>query len=137
LLPWENIPESSLKASGAKGSLRSSLLPLNLCENPGQLLKVERIQKRIHLLHHNISIGAHAAREERRLFQDGRANLAVMIRRKHAMGFGLNLLPKACVGRQKIASPFDGANWFNPHIHSQPQPAQTVRRRNANTLKLS
>jgi hypothetical protein len=53
------------------------------------------------------------------------------------MGLCLDTLPEACVGRQKIASPFDGANWFNSQIHSQRQPTQTVRRRIANPLKLS
>ncbi len=53
------------------------------------------------------------------------------------MGFCLDTLPQACDGRQKIASPFDRANWFNSQIHSQRQPTQTVRSRIASLLKLS
>jgi hypothetical protein len=60
-----------------------------------------------------------------------------MIGGKHAMGLCLDTLPEACVGRQKIARPFDGANWFNLQIHSQLQSTQTVHRRIANLLKLS
>ena len=53
------------------------------------------------------------------------------------MGLCLDTLPEAGVGRQKITSPFDGANWFNSQIHSQCQHTQTVRSRTANLLKLS
>jgi hypothetical protein len=53
------------------------------------------------------------------------------------MGFCLNLLPEACVGRQQVARPFDGANWFNSQIHSHPQPTQTIRSQTAILLKLS
>ena len=75
------------------------------------------IAEGIHLLHHDIRLGAHAAGEERGLFQNRCANLAVVIGGEDAMGLRLDALPQTCVGRQKVARSLHRANWFNSIRH--------------------
>ena len=75
------------------------------------------IAEGVHFLHHDVRLGSHAAGEERRLFQNRRANLTVVISGKDAMGLGLDALPQTCVGRQQVARSLHGTNWFDSIRH--------------------
>ena len=78
------------------------------------------IAEGIHFLHHDIRLGAHAAGEQRGLFQYGRADLAVVIGGKDAMGLRLDALPQAGVRRQQVARSLHGTDWFDSIRHEFP-----------------
>ena len=81
----------------------------------GQRLMVA-VLKGIHLLGHDVRVDADAAAKEFGPFDDGRSDLAVVVGVKDAPGLVLNLLPAPGLGRQQVASPFHGADWFSPLV---------------------
>jgi hypothetical protein len=71
----------------------------------------------IHFLHHNVGVGAHPARKQCSLLQDGSADFAVVIGGEDAMGLHLDPLPEGGVRRQQIARAFHRTNWFDSIRH--------------------
>jgi hypothetical protein len=60
----------------------------------------------VHLLADDVSLFADTARKQRSLFEDRRADFAIVVRAKNAARNRLHVVPNAGRGRQNVASAF-------------------------------
>src|SRR5439155_14285806 len=73
----------------------------------------------IHLLHHDVGILAHTAREKGGLLENWSANLPEIVGRKDSTGRVLDMLPKRRLRRQQITGTLDGANRLDISRHDE------------------
>src|ERR1039458_936365 len=72
------------------------------------LIKPLTVRPRIHLLGDDVRLLAHAAGKERRLLEDGGANLAEVVASKNVTRGRLDAVPKRSLRRQQVARPAYG-----------------------------